>query len=106
MSQSTKHAAISLREQLLFFMLLLRISTHLPGLHKRSNQLNQHLATTRDSSLVTLNRHMQEDHSPIFAPLPEFCEARVVDEIAEISPCIFGGPDVNILFPYISQSNI
>lgn len=39
-------------------MLLLRKSSHLPVLNKRSDQLNQHLATPRDSNLVTLNRHM------------------------------------------------
>jgi hypothetical protein len=40
---------------------------------------------------------VQEDYSSVFIALPQFCEAGVVDEIAEISPCVFGGPDVDLL---------
>lgn len=97
MSQSIELPERSLRGQFLLLMLPLRKSSHLPTLHKRSDQFDQHFATLRDSSLVTLSGHVEEHHSSFLVPLPEFRETRVVDEIAKISPRVFREPDINVL---------
>jgi hypothetical protein len=66
---------------------------------ERSNELDHQLSALTHGAIRGIRRHMQEDNFPPLLRLPEMCQTREIDKVAEVAPRIVRDPQINIILP-------